>query len=285
MPATTHLEEALAHAEAQLVGGEDEEALRALVRLAEDAEQYASANCPSSETEQWFSFPSVFDRLLYRRVEGDPRELHNVEEPFDRLYADLAQAYVRTGDYDAAIEALKQACRWNPMDCGLRLDLAELFRASGNVQEYLALSYSVFERASDARHLARAYLNFAGWFADTGKPRTAAAALRAARSLDADNARIRAQVELAQGTERDPDSLTDEEAEELLGQEGIEYGANAEVAICLLMCASDAAAAGDEYEATRLTLRARDLVGQKNAMALLALIRSEGDGGDGPAGN
>ena len=58
-----------------------------------------------------------------------------------------------------------------------------------------------------------------------------------------------------------------------LAAEGLPDGANAEIAICLLMCASDAAAAGQRDVATRLTLRARDLVGEPAAIALLELIR------------
>ena len=225
---------------------------------------------------QWFSFPTIFERLCYRRVENDPRELRDVGEPLDRLYADLALADVRLGEYDHAIEALKQAVRWNPMGCGYRLDLADLFMISGNVQECLGLAYSVFDRASDARHLARAFLVFANWFQQTGNPPASAAALRAARRLDVADPALDAALEQAQGTDRDPNTLTDEEERELLQAEGLPSGANAEVAICLLMCASDAAASGDRDLATMLTVRARDLVGEPAAMALLALIR-EGD--------
>ena len=60
------------------------------------------------------AFPTLFDRLAYRRVENDPRKLEDVHEPFDRLYGDLAMAYVRTGDYENAMNALKTAIRWNP---------------------------------------------------------------------------------------------------------------------------------------------------------------------------
>ena len=42
------------------------------------------------------------------------------------------------------------------------------------------------------------------------------------------------------------------------------------------MCATDAAELGERELATNLTIRARDLVGEDAAMALLALIR-EGD--------
>ena len=48
---------------------------------------------------------------------------------------------------------------------------------------------------------------------------------------------------------------------------------SAEIAICLLMCATDAASEGDRNEATRLTLLARDLVGAPACEALIRLIR------------
>ncbi len=269
----TELAEELERAEGYLLQEQDDAAQELLAHLAEDVEEYVDKNCPTTDEVQWFSFPTLFERLAYRRVESDPRELHDIGEPFDRVYADLAFAYVKLEDYDAAIEALKQAVRWNPMDCGYRLDLADLFRVSGNAQEYLALTYSVFERASDVRHLARAYLNFAGYFDACEKPRTEAACLRAARRLDVHDDALEAALDQAAGTEHDPDSLDDSELAELLGAEGLPEGANADIAVCLLMCATDAASAGDRATATNLTIRARDLVGEPAAMALLELIR------------
>ena len=274
--AQTTLTEELMRAEGLLIQGQDEQARELLARLAEDAEEYVDRNCPTTETLQWFSFPTLFERLAYRRVEDDPRELRDVGEPLDRLYADLALADVHVGDYDHATEALKQAVRWNPMGCEHRLNLADLFRISGNMQEYLALTYSVFERASEAEHLVRAYLTFSEYFQAAGRPEVAAAALRAARRLDTDDSTLEAALDQAAGTDRDPDALTDEQASDLLEAEGLPDAANAEIAICLLMCATDAAEMGQRDVATTLTLKARDLVGEDAAMALLALIR-EGD--------
>ena len=267
--------EGLAHAEALMIEGQNDEALSVLLGIAEDAEEYVDRNCPTTDEVQWFSFPTIFERLAYRRVEKDPRELRDVGEPLDRLYADLALADIHVGDYDHATEALKQAVRWNPMGCEHRLNLADLFRVAGDMREYLALTYSVFERASEASHLVRAYLTFAEYFQVSEKPRTAAAALRAARRLDTGDTTLEAALDQAAGTDRDPDSVSDEEAAELLAAEGLPDAANAEIAICLLMCAADAAAMGQRDVATNLTLRARDLVGEEAAMALLALIHEE----------
>lgn len=280
----TELTEEIERAEGLLLQDQAEQAEELLSRLADDAEAYVDANCPTTDELQWFSFPSLFERLAYRRVEGDPRELREVGEPLDRLYSDLALARAHLGDYDGAAAALKAAVRWNPMDCASRLNLADLFRASGDVQEYLALTYSVFERASEAAHLARAFVNFAGWFGASEKPRAAAAALRAARNLDVRDSSIAAALDQAAGTDHDPDLVSDSEATELLAAEGLPDGANAEVAVCLLMCATDAASAGARDVAANLTLRARDLVGEPAARALLDLIR-EGDEDAGEVSN
>lgn len=278
MPQTT-LTERLTDAEGMLVQGQIEAGRDMLLLLAEDVEEYVSRNCPTTDELQWFAFPTIFERLAYRRVEDDPRELRDVGEPFDRLYADLALADIHLGEYDHAIEALKQAVRWNPMGCEHRLNLADLFRAAGNMQEYLALTYTVFERASEATHLVRAFVVFSEYFQTEGQPKVAAAALRAARRIDEADPELVAALEMATGTDHDPDLVSDEEARELLAAEGLPDGANAEIAICLLMCAGDAAAAGDRNTATVLTIRARDLVGDQAARALLALIR-EGDASD-----
>lgn len=269
----TELTEEIERAEGLLLQDQAEQAEELLARLADDAEAYVDANCPTTDELQWFAFPTLFDRLAYRRVERDPRELRDVGEPLARLYADLALARVRAEDYEGASAALRAAIRWNPMDCASRLNLADLCRISGDTQEYLALTYSVFERASEAGHLARAFVNFAGWFQASEKDRVAAAALHAARNLDVRDGVLAAALEQAAGTDRDPGLVTDAEATELLAGEGLPDGANAEIAVCLLMCAGDAAAAGASDVAVNLTLRARDLVGEAAATALLDLIR------------
>lgn len=270
----TELDDALTQAEGYLVQGEDEAAAELLRRLAEDAEEYVDKNCTATEAVQWFSFPTEFEKLAYRRIEGDPRELRDVGEPLDRLYADLALASVHVGDYDEAKSALKAAIRWNPMDCGSRLNLADLYKLDGDMEEYLGLSFSVFERASDPRHLARAYVNFSAWFQVSEKPQVAAACLRAALALDVRDGALDAAVDQASGTDRDPAGVSDDEAGSLLEAEGLPRGVSAEIAACLLICASNAARAGQKHDATAYTLRARDLVGEPAAMSLLRAIQA-----------
>ena len=276
----TNMTDELDAAEGLFAGGQGELACELLERLAADAEEYVDRNCPTTDEVQWFSFPPVFERLCYRRVEKDPRELRDVGEPLDRLYADLAFVLVSEGDYAAATEALRQAVRWNPMGCGYRLDLAELYRTNGDIDEYLGLTFSVFERASDVRHLVRAFCNFARHFMDTGADSAAAACLRCARRLDWSDNVLDGLIDRVKGTPCDPDALTDEQTSQVMAENGLPEGANAEVALCLLMCATDVASK-DRSLATNLTVRARDLVGTPAVKALLELIRSTDAEGEG----
>ncbi len=260
------------YAEDLLAAGELEQAQMVLEPLAEQAVEYADAACLATDARQWFSFADAFERLAYRRVERDPRELIQVEAPFDRLFGALAYVYLQKRELESARDALKQAVRWNPMNCAHRLNLAEVFRALGNTQEWAALSASVLDRASTPQALARAYANLGQFFLGTENLLAAEACRRAAiRANDADPAATGLASKL---DEAHPElaNEADERVQTELAAQGLASGANAEIAVCLLMCATDAAAEGDRNEATRLTLRARDLVGAPACETLIQLI-------------
>ena len=244
----------ITYAENYLAQGDLATATPLLERLVELAEEYIDAECKTEEKRQYFSFDSKFERLAYRRVEKDPRELVQVEVPFDRLYSDMAFAYIRQQDYVSARNALMQAVRWDPMNCNYRLDLAELFRALEDKQEWASLSFSVLERASDGKCAA------------VGCARLA---LRLAPN-DAHTTRLLNKIHT---TYPDAAEESDEHVMGELALQGVPTSPSAEIAICLIMCATDAACDGDKQEATRLTVRARDLVGEEACAAIIKLVR------------
>ena len=265
----------ITYAENYLAQGDLATATPLLERLVELAEEYIDAECKTEENRQYFSFDSKFERLAYRRVEKDPRELVQVEVPFDRLYSDMAFAYIRQQDYVSARNALMQAVRWDPMNCNYRLDLAELFRALEDKQEWASLSFSVLERASDGRCAARAYANLGQYFLEPETENVSAAvgcarlALRLAPG-DSHTTRLLSKIHATY-----PDAA-DESDEHVMGElalQGVPTSPSAEIAICLIMCATDAASDGDKQEATRLTVCARDLVGEEACAAIIKLVR------------
>ena len=186
MPIAAH---DIAYAEDLLAEGELETAGVLLEELASEAGEYADTACIATDARQWFSFSSPFEYLAYRRVERDPRELTQVEAPLDRLYADLAYVYIQRREYESARDALKQAVRWNPMNCAHRLNLAEVFRVLGDTQEWAALSASVLDRATTPQALARAFANLGQFFLSGENLPAAEGCRRAAiRACDSDSA-------------------------------------------------------------------------------------------------
>lgn len=261
------------YAENLLAEGELETARMLLEDLAAEVGEYTDATCIATDARQWFSFADPFERLAYRRVERDPRELTQVEAPLDRLYAALGYAYVQKGELESARDALKQAVRWNPMNCAHRLNLAEVFRALGNTREWAALSASVLERAATPMALARAFANLGQYFLAADRLEAAEGCRRASLRACADDAAASALAARLDEAYPELADRSDGEVNAAVEAEGLATGANAEIAVCLLMCATDAAAEDDRGEATRLTLLARDLIGAPACEALIRLIR------------
>ena len=134
--AQTELSDELIDAEGLLLQNEDEQAYDLLARLAEDAEDM-DRNYQTTDEVQWFSFPRSLIVLPIGGWRKDP-ELRDVGEPFERLYADFALSCVRQADMRKR-QMLKQTIRWNPMNCAARLDLADLYKVAGDVQNTLRL--------------------------------------------------------------------------------------------------------------------------------------------------
>lgn len=265
--------EQLERGESYLAGEKYEEILPYLEGMAADAQTYIDQTYAPDDTVQWFSFSSQFELLTYKRVESDPRDLRPAERPFDRLFADLGFCQLQLGHYEEAAESLKQAVRWNPMDCAHRLDLSWVMGKLGDYEEHLRLAYSVFARASKSSHLARAYAIFCSFFKNSQQFDTAAACAKCGLALAPDDPQLNNMAtELALKNQSNPLKMTDELAESLLDAQGIPTGANVEVVLSALMLADIAGAAGDMQTTADMAQIAVDLVGQERANALAQLV-------------
>lgn len=273
-------EQDIEYAETYLAAGDFSTASQMLERYLELVEDYIAEMCQATDEVQYFSFQDSFERLCYARVEHDPRRIVAVAAPFDRLYSDVAYVCIQQQDYERARDALVQAVRWNPMNCKYRLDLAEIFRELGDIQEWAALSNSVLERASDGRVAARAYSNLGQLFIDQDNAVAASGCARLAVRLAPADART---VALMDRLAKEHPEVSKDSDDHVMGElsiQGIPTSPSADVAICLLICASDAATAGDRAQAAKYTARANGLIGKEACSALIKMIReADNEGG------
>lgn len=265
--------EQLERGEAYLADEKYEEVLPYLEGMAADAQTFIDETYAPDDKVQWFSFSSQFELLTYKRVESDPREIRPAVRPFDRMFADLGFCQMQLGRFEDARESLKQAVRWNPMDCAHRLDLAWVMGRLGEYEEHLRMAYSVFDRASKSSQLARAYTIFCSYFKSGEQYETAAACAKCGLELAPDDPQLNNMAtDLALSHQSNPREMTDALAESLLDAQGIPAGANVEVVLSALMLADIAGASGDMQTCADMAQVAVDLVGQERANALAQLV-------------
>lgn len=258
-----------------------EDALPVFQGMCKDCDDYAITHWQGDDHVQYFSFNSLVERLIYRRVENDKRTLHAIDVPVDRAYADLSFCYIMLGQDDQAMMALKKAIRYNPMNCVARLSLAELMRAHNEADEWLGLSYSVLERAVNPLHLARAFANFATSFMLQMKLSTAAAAVKVARiAIDGESLPQLDLVEqgLAAAEAQLPGDMDLELAKKLLEEGGLPDGPNLEVAVTILIAADEANKRGQIEEAVELVQMCNALCGEDATMTLAHMVMDCADG-------
>ncbi len=265
----------LEHIEKHLANKAYQEALKELELLRSELIARQEKELKTSESIQYFCFRSDLEKMLYSRVEKDPRQLVMVSEAYDKLYTQLAYCYLMLEDKQKAKDALAQAIRWNPMNCSYRLNLAQLMLEDAQESEALSLAYSVFERAQKPKELVLAYLMFARVFMQAEKLSTAGAILKAAHKLDPQYPPLQEALYALRAAGTEALELDDELAEELLDEQGLPEGANLAVVIGILIAADQAALEGNKEHEQAYFEQAAQLVGEKNAQVLSQIIKEE----------
>ena len=130
------------------------------------------------------------------------------------------------------------------------------------------------------RVAARAYSNLGQLFIDQDNAAAASGCARLAVRLAPADART---VALMDRLAKEHPEVAQDSDDHVLGElsvQGIPTSPSADVAICLLICASDAAAAGDRALAAEYTARANGLIGKEACSALIKMIReADNEGG------
>lgn len=264
--------EQLKQAESFIENNKIQEILPVFEGMASDIDKAEQNQYQSSDTQQFFCFETTLEKLIYKKVENDTRELIDISEPFDKVYSDLAFCYIQLQNYEKAREALAKAIRWNPMNCSYRLNLAELYRVAEMPEEWLGLSYSVFDRAYKPEHLVKAYMNFVPYMINLQKISTAAALIQAAHELLPDDLSVKKAAEALIDAGSNPYTLDSDVAHQLLEEMQIPEGANATVIITALIC-SEQAQEQDNLELVDYFERiANRLASEKTVETLRALV-------------
>lgn len=107
----------------------------------------------------YYSFRNQFEYHTFLQLYGADQKFDRA--PFDFAHYLLSYAYVliELKKTDEALEMLELAVQFNPVNCDVRFELAELFKLTKQMPQLLSVTKDTLQFASSTYALARAYAN------------------------------------------------------------------------------------------------------------------------------
>ena len=139
------------------------------------------------ENQEYVVFAQPIEKAIYSFKFKNDKKTYTPIEPLPDMYYLYGVAKKVQGDNDAAIESLKKAIRWNPVACGIYLELADYIRETGDTEKFMELTEKAYEYAYAPGDLARCYSAFGRFYFERGRMDTAIACMQMSFMLVKEN--------------------------------------------------------------------------------------------------
>ncbi|MBQ8297930.1 MAG: tetratricopeptide repeat protein [Ruminococcus sp.] len=112
-----------------------------------------------TETAKFVSLRNPFEDNLYQLLFKPEKTLNRAPFDFATYLTTYAYIIIETGSTLDAIPVLEKAIEYNPVDCGPKFELAEVYKVIQNKKKLLELTKETIRVASSPVALARCYAN------------------------------------------------------------------------------------------------------------------------------
>lgn len=204
------------------------EILESLISKLEYADLYSD-----DEVTVYKDFGETFEDVLYLhrcRSEKNEKILKGAGYPYATIYTQYGGLLFELGEHQKAIDALRKARKWNPINADIAFELAENYKAIGDLETFLEITKEAYSGCFRERTLARYYRNLAFYYSEKKKYREATACIKVSGHYDSASANIQSELyyiqEMNGGKRID---LSGEDVDEILAAEGISPFADRDV--------------------------------------------------------
>ena len=204
------------------------EILESLISKLESADMYSD-----DEVTVYKDFGETFEDVLYlHRCSSEKNEkiLKGAGYPYATIYTQYGGLLFELGEHQKAIDALRKARKWNPINADITFELAENYKATGDLETFLETTKEAYAGCFRERTLARYYRNLAYYYSEKKKYREATACIKVSGHYDSTSANIQSELyyiqEMNGGKRID---LSGEDVDEILEAEGISPFADRDV--------------------------------------------------------
>ena len=185
------------------------------------------------EVTVYKDFGETFEDVLYLhscRSENNEKILKGAGYPYATRYTQYGGLLFELGEHQKAIDALRKARKWNPINADIAFELAENYKAIGDLETFLGITQEAYAGCFRERTLARYYRNLAYYYSEKKKYREATACIKVSGHYDRASANIQSELyyiqEMNGGKRID---LSGGDVDEILEAEGISPFADRDV--------------------------------------------------------
>ena len=137
--------------------------------LAEKLYKKIITDYAQTEKAMYVSFRNPFEDNLYQLREKPEKTLNRTPFDFAQYITLYAFILTETGSPLDAIPVLEKAMEYNPVDCGPRFELAEVYKLLGNKRQLMITTRETLKVASSPVAIARCYANMGYILTDMGE--------------------------------------------------------------------------------------------------------------------
>lgn len=117
---------------------------------------------------EYYCFNNIFEELLFKHYNKPEKNVRYSNIPYSKIYFTYANLLFEFKKYKEAQEYLEKAIRWNPMDCNLQFEYAEIYKCTKNYDKFFELTKNCFKCVYNSADLARCYRNLGYYFIEKG---------------------------------------------------------------------------------------------------------------------
>ncbi len=126
-----------------------------------------------TDTNIFLSFNHINEFYVYHYYFKPEKEVVATDVPFNEYYRTKGVILTFLEAYDQAKEALTESLRWNPVDLDTYLSLGEVYKRTGQLEEYLGVTKDVYRYCCTRATMARYYRNLGYYYLQKYQPELA----------------------------------------------------------------------------------------------------------------
>lgn len=127
--------------------------------LAEELYSKITEGFTETETSKFVSLRNTFEDNLYQIVFKPEKTLNRAPFDFARMISAYGYILVEYKELEKAEQVLKKAIEYNPVDCGPKFELAEIYKLQKNKDKIIEITKDTLKVASSPASVARCYTN------------------------------------------------------------------------------------------------------------------------------